>query len=184
MSIMVATGRGALSGVLVKNAEALERLAAVDTLVLDKTGTLTEGKPKVTRIRAFGACSENEILGFAAAVERGSEHPLAAAVTKAAAERKLALSPVKEFLSVPGQGVRALVGGIAVAVGTKSFLEGGGSEAPATGVPAPGVLGSFEEISGSFSSDVTEVGSLGAERLLCLSPSMESSRGLSTFRIP
>jgi Cu+-exporting ATPase len=121
MSIMVATGRGALSGVLVKNAEALERLAAVDTLVLDKTGTLTEGKPKVTRIRAFGACSEDEILGFAAAAEKGSEHPLAAAVLAAAAARNLMLSPAEEFLSVPGQGVEAVVDGKSVAVGTEGF---------------------------------------------------------------
>ncbi len=162
ISIMVATGRGALSGVLVKNAEALERLAAVDTLVLDKTGTLTEGKPKVTRIRAFGAITENEILILAAAVERLSEHPLASAIVAAARERNLAIPRAEDFVSVPGQGVRAVVESHVVAVGTKSFLEGGGNEQRPTRVSAAGVHGSFEEISRSFSSDVTEVGSVGA----------------------
>ncbi|HQR68140.1 MAG TPA: heavy metal translocating P-type ATPase, partial [Thermoanaerobaculia bacterium] len=162
MSVMVATGRGALSGVLVKNAEALERLAAVDTLVLDKTGTLTEGKPKVTRIRAFGGRSEDEVLGLAAAAERGSEHPLAAAVLSAAAERNLSLSPVTDFLSVPGQGVRAVVGGTAVAVGTRSFSEGGESESRPMIVSAAGALGSFEENPRSYSSDLEGAASAGA----------------------
>ena len=159
MSVMVATGRGALSGVLVKNAEALERLAEVDTLVLDKTGTLTEGKPKVTRIRTFGACSENEILGFAAAAERGSEHPLAAAVLGAAAERNLRVPSATDFVSVPGQGVRAVVEGKTVAVGTRSFLEGGGGEARSRNVSVAGVLGSFEEDPSSVSSDLARSGS-------------------------
>jgi Cu+-exporting ATPase len=128
MSIMVGTGRGARAGVLVKNAEALERLARVDTLVLDKTGTLTDGKPKVTRVRAFGAIRDSEIIRLAAAVERSSEHPLAAAVVAAAAERNLTLAPAEGFLSVPGQGVTAVVESKRVAVGTKSFSEGGERE--------------------------------------------------------
>jgi Cu+-exporting ATPase len=162
MSIMVGTGRGARAGVLVRNAEALERFANVDTLVLDKTGTLTEGKPKVTRIRAFGVFDEDEILRLAASVERASEHPLASAVVAAAAERNLPLAPAEDFHSVPGQGVRAVVDGHVVAVGTQSFLEGGGSEARTTGAKAAGSLGSFEEISGSFSSDSLESGRIAS----------------------
>jgi len=157
MSVMVATGRGALSGVLVKNAEALERLAAVDTLVLDKTGTLTEGKPKVTAIQAFGRLDEQELLRLAASVERASEHPLAAAVVAAAAERNLTLAPVEDFVSVPGQGVRAVIGGKRVAVGTKIFLEGEESGSRPTNAAASGALGSFEESSRSFSSKSGEI---------------------------
>jgi Cu+-exporting ATPase len=152
MSVMVATGRGALSGVLVKNAGALERLAEVDTLVLDKTGTLTEGKPKVTRIRAFAAFDEDELLRLAASVERASEHPLAAAVVAAAKERNLEIPAAKEFVSVPGQGVRAVVDGKRVAVGTKIFLEGEERHPRPTSASAAGSLGSFEADSSSFSS--------------------------------
>lgn len=148
MSIMVGTGRGARAGVLVKNAEELERFANVDTLVLDKTGTLTEGKPKVTRIRAFGSFDENELLRLAASVEKASEHPLAAAVVAAAAERNLTLAPAEDFDSVPGQGVRAFVDGHAVAVGTESFLEGGGGEPRPTSVPAAGETALFVSFNG------------------------------------
>jgi Cu+-exporting ATPase len=162
MSVMVATGRGALSGVLVRNAEALERLAAVDTLVLDKTGTLTEGKPKVTAIHAFGAVDERELLRLAASVERASEHPLAAAVVAAARERNLTLSPAEGFLSVPGQGVRALVDGHAVAVGTRNFLEGGESEARTTRGATAGEIESFEENPRWFSSESGDFTSPGA----------------------
>ena len=162
MSIMVGTGRGARAGVLVKNAEALERFANVDTLVLDKTGTLTEGKPKVTRIRAFGSFDENELLRLAASVEKASEHPLAAAVVAAAAERSLTLALAEDFLSVPGQGVRAVVDGHVVAVGTQSFLEGGGSESRTTDAKTAGSLGSFEENPRSFSSDSLEFGRIAS----------------------
>jgi len=162
MSVMVATGRGALSGVLVRNAEALERLARVDTLVLDKTGTLTEGKPRVTAIRSLGPVGEDEILRLAASVERASEHPLAAAVVAAAGERNLTLSPAEGFLSVPGQGVRAVVDGKRVAVGSQTFLEGGGSEARTTKAAASGALGSFEEVPRSASSKSSETASSAA----------------------
>ena len=94
MSIMVGVGRGAQAGVLIKNAEALERMEKVDTLVVDKTGTLTEGKPKVVAVIALPGFDETQVLRLAASVERGSEHPLAAAIVAAAAERKIELAPV------------------------------------------------------------------------------------------
>ena len=110
MSVMVATGRGASAGVLIRNAEALEKLAAVDTLVVDKTGTLTEGRPKL--VSSF----DNELLRLAASVERLSEHPLAAAIVAGAAERNLGLSDAREFQSTTGRGVAAVVDGHRVAV--------------------------------------------------------------------
>jgi Cu+-exporting ATPase len=111
MSIMVGTGRGATAGVLIRNAEALERLEKVDTLVVDKTGTLTEGKPKLVR------AGDLEVLRLAASVETLSEHPLAAAIVAGALERKLVLSKAEKFESVPGQGVTAVVDGHQVSVG-------------------------------------------------------------------
>jgi len=124
MSIMVAVGRGAKAGVLVRNAEALETLARVDTLVVDKTGTLTEGKPQVTRIRTMKGAGlpENAVLSLAASVERSSEHPLARAIVRAAEERKLPLGPVSEFQATPGGGVRGRVLGKLVVAGTARFL--------------------------------------------------------------
>ncbi|RRB89763.1 HAD family hydrolase, partial [Escherichia coli] len=99
MSIMVGIGRGAGLGVLIKNAEALERMEKVDTIVVDKTGTLTEGKPKVVRIIAAEGFDEGDLLRLAAGVEQGSEHPLAQAIIAAAKERKLASSAVTNFTS-------------------------------------------------------------------------------------
>jgi Cu+-exporting ATPase len=123
MSIMVGVGRSAEAGVLIKNAEALERMEAVDTLVVDKTGTLTEGKPKVTAIVASGV-EENKLLRLAASVERASEHPLAAAIVAAAEERKLKLSPAADFDSLAGKGVVGTVDGRKVAIGHAKFLAG------------------------------------------------------------
>jgi Cu+-exporting ATPase len=122
MAIMVGTGRGATAGVLIKNAEALELFEKVDTLVVDKTGTLTEGKPKVVRIETGGRWSEQEVLRYAASVERGSEHPLAAAVTAAARERKVEADAAKDFRSWTGQGVTAMVDGHSVALGNEALL--------------------------------------------------------------
>jgi len=121
---MVAVGRGAKAGVLVRNAEALETLARVDTLVVDKTGTLTQGKPHVARMRmAEGAkLPENAVLSLAASVERSSEHPLARAIVRAAEERKLPLGPVTKFQATPGGGVRGRVLGKLVVAGTARFL--------------------------------------------------------------
>ena len=124
MSIMVAVGRGASVGVLVRNAEALETLAGVDTLVIDKTGTLTEGKPHLTSIRVVEGTklAENALLSLAASVERASEHPLARAIVRAAEERKLPLAPVTEFQASPGGGVQGRVLGKQVLAGTARFL--------------------------------------------------------------
>jgi Cu+-exporting ATPase len=122
MSIMVGTGRGARAGVLVKNAEALELMEKVDTLVVDKTGTLTEGKPRLVGVTAVGAVSEEELLRFAASVERGSEHPLAAAIVKGAEERGLRLGAVADFRSETGKGVVGVVEGQRVAVGNLALF--------------------------------------------------------------
>jgi Cu+-exporting ATPase len=124
MSIMVAVGRGASVGVLVRNAEALETLAGVDTLVIDKTGTLTQGKPHLTSIRVVEGTKLTEIalLSLVASVERASEHPLARAIVRAAEERKLPLAPVTEFQASPGGGVTGRVLGKQVLVGTARFL--------------------------------------------------------------
>ncbi len=122
MSIMVGTGRGATAGVLIKKAEALEVLEKVDTLVFDKTGTLTEGKPKLTTVRSEPWISEIDLLRLAAGLERGSEHPLAAAVVAEAEARGVGLSPAEEFRSVTGKGVKGTVEGRAVALGAPAFL--------------------------------------------------------------
>ena len=117
MSIMVGTGRGAQAGVLVKNAEALQGLEKVDTLVIDKTGTLTEGKPKLIAVETVSAVGENDMLALAAAVEGQSEHPLAHAIVVAAKERGLQLGTVADFASQTGLGVSATVGGRSVVIG-------------------------------------------------------------------
>jgi Cu+-exporting ATPase len=122
MSIMVGVGRGAQAGVLVKNAEALERLETVDTLVVDKTGTLTEGKPRVTSVQTAAGLAEEELLRLAASVERASEHPLAAAVVRAAEERGLTLAAPRDFTSRTGMGVVGTVEGRRVALGSQAGL--------------------------------------------------------------
>jgi Cu+-exporting ATPase len=123
MSIMVGVGRGAQVGVLIKNAEALERMEKVDTLVVDKTGTLTEGKPKVVAVVAAAGFDENEALRLAASVEKASEHPLALAIVAAAQERALVLSDVSNFDSSTGKGVIGVVHGKGIAVGNARFLK-------------------------------------------------------------
>src|SRR6202790_1727303 len=122
MSIMVGVGRGAQAGVLIKNAEGLERMEKVDTLVVDKTGTLTEGKPKVVAIVAAGGFQDNELLRLAASVERASEHPLADAIVRAAKERSLELSKVEEFDSPTGKGATGKVDGKTILLGNSNFL--------------------------------------------------------------
>ncbi len=122
MSIMVGVGRGATAGVLVKNAEALERMEKVDTLLVDKTGTLTEGKPKVVAIEPFSGITEAELLRFAAAVERPSQHPLAAAIVSEAAARELAVETATEFDAPTGKGVIGTVAGRRVAIGNPAYL--------------------------------------------------------------
>jgi P-type Cu+ transporter len=123
MSIMVGTGRGARAGVLIKEAEALEALEKVDTLVVDKTGTLTAGRPELDAVQALEGYTGNEVLGLAAALEQASEHPLAAAITAAARSRGLKLAPVESFRAVTGKGVLGRVEGRAVALGNPELLE-------------------------------------------------------------
>ncbi|MGI9169758.1 MAG: heavy metal translocating P-type ATPase [Caulobacteraceae bacterium] len=124
MSIGVGVGKGAGAGILIKSAEALERLEKVDTLVIDKTGTLTEGRPAVTAIVAAGAMSEVDILSLAASLERSSEHPLAAAILAAAQGRGAVLQEVADFDSVTGKGVTGVVGSRAAAIGNAALMAG------------------------------------------------------------
>jgi Cu+-exporting ATPase len=128
MSIMVGVGRGAQAGVLIKNADALERTEKIDTLVVDKTGTLTEGKPRVVAIVAAAGFQEADILRLAASVERASEHPLADAIVRAARERNLDLSAVEEFDSPTGKGATGKVDGKIVVLGNSNFLTSLGIE--------------------------------------------------------
>jgi P-type Cu+ transporter len=123
MSIMVAMGKGAAAGVLFKNAEAVELLRKVDTLVVDKTGTLTEGKPKLVSVEGASGYDADTVLRLAASLERGSEHPLAAAIVKGAEERKISLSAAQDFASLPGRGVRGRVDNLPVALGNRALLE-------------------------------------------------------------
>ncbi len=123
MSIMVGTGRGAAAGVLIKNAEALEILEKVDTLVLDKTGTLTVGKPEFIGVTASDGFSKSEVLQLGASLERASEHPLASAIVSGAQQRSLPLLPVSDFQSITGKGVVGQVNGKSVAIGTLKLLE-------------------------------------------------------------
>lgn len=122
MSIMVGVGRGAQSGVLIRDAEALERMEKVDTLVVDKTGTLTEGRPKVVKVQPLNGYEANDVLQKLASVERASEHPLAAAIVADALELKLTLSPVTDFDSPVGKGVIGAVDGVQVVCGSAKFL--------------------------------------------------------------
>jgi P-type Cu+ transporter len=123
MSILVGVGKGATAGVLIKNAEALERFERIDTLVVDKTGTLTEGKPRVVAVLPLQGFDEATVLAFAASLERSSEHPLAAAIAAAAGERGLVLEEVAQFRSVTGKGVIGTVSGREVAVGNAALLQ-------------------------------------------------------------
>lgn len=123
MSIMVATGRGATMGVLFRNAEAIELMRKVDTLVIDKTGTLTLGKPKLVTVKVLSSLQEQEFLSLAASLEQASEHPLAHAIVSGAKEKGVTLQEVKDFKSVTGKGATAQVGNFQVAIGNKALLE-------------------------------------------------------------
>ena len=126
MSIMVAMGNGATSGVLFKNAEAIEFMRKVDTLVVDKTGTLTEGKPKLVSVRPVPGFDETRLIRLAASLEHASEHPLAAAIVAGAEERKVALSPAEAFESITGKGVKARVEGTIVLLGNRKLMDDAG----------------------------------------------------------
>jgi P-type Cu+ transporter len=123
MAIMVGTGRGAQAGVLIKNAEALERMEKVDTIVVDKTGTLTEGKPKLTSVVPVGGLAEQDVLRLAASLERGSEHPLAAAIVTGAEERGVEVVPSTAFESHTGKGVTGAVDGRRIALGNLALMQ-------------------------------------------------------------
>lgn len=123
MSIMTATGRGAHAGVLIKDAEALERFSGVDTLIVDKTGTLTMGKPKLTDLVALDGFDKDELLALGASLERGSEHPLAEAIVEGANARKLPLEDVSDFEAVTGKGVSGKVGGKLVTLGNAAMMQ-------------------------------------------------------------
>jgi Cu+-exporting ATPase len=123
MSILVASGRAAAAGVLFRNAEAIEKLCEVDTLVVDKTGTLTEGRPRLVAVETLAGVSEDELLQLAASLERGSEHPLAAAIVAGAEARGLALASPEGFASHPGRGVTGAIGGRAVALGNPRLFD-------------------------------------------------------------
>lgn len=128
MSVMVATGKAASSGVLFKDAAAIEQLCKVDTLIIDKTGTITEGKPMLEKVVALGAYNEFEILQFAASVDQGSEHPLAHAIVQGAERNKISLLPCVDFESSTGIGVNGLVAGKKITLGSRTFMHENGTD--------------------------------------------------------
>jgi len=136
MSIMVGTGRGALAGVLIKDAAALEKMEGIDTLVVDKTGTLTEGRPKLLSVTAAPGADEDEVLQLAASLEQASEHPLAYAVLEAAREKDLTLLPIADFASVTGLGIRGTAHGKEVVVGSLAMMQQQGSDCAGWTEPA------------------------------------------------
>ena len=155
MSIMVAMGRGASAGILFRNAEAIERLRAVDTVVVDKTGTLTEGRSRLERIEATAAVTEEDALRLAASLERDSEHPLAAAIVAAAEERGLSLVEAEDFESIPGQGIRGRVEGREVVLGgskllTRVGVDVGGANQRAEELRASGRVVTFLAVAGEL----------------------------------
>jgi Cu+-exporting ATPase len=160
MSIMVATGRGALAGVLIKHAEALETLEKVDTLLVDKTGTVTEGKPRLVSLVSADDVSEAEILALAAGLERGSEHPLAAAILAGAAARGVAPTSVDAFRSLTGRGVIGEAGGRRVALGNARLLEELGIDASEVGKRAEALREEGQTVMFLSAGDVV-VGILG-----------------------
>jgi Cu+-exporting ATPase len=154
LSIMVGVGRGAQAGVLIKNAEALERFEKIDTIVIDKTGTLTEGRPAVIAIRPAAGFDEAELLRLAASLERGSEHPLADAILRAATERKLALVQPTDFDSPVGKGVLGVIDGRRVSLGSGKFMAEQGVDttaldAEAEGLRADGATAIFAAVDGA-----------------------------------
>jgi Cu+-exporting ATPase len=159
MSIGVGVGRGAEVGVLIRSAEALERLASVDVLVLDKTGTLTEGRPRVTAIVPASGMTEADILRFAASLERSSEHPLAKAIIESATDRGVALDTVTAFAALPGRGVTGLVGASRVAIGNAKLMSEIGIDiaaqsAKAGELQAAGATVLFLAVDGAFAAAI------------------------------
>jgi Cu+-exporting ATPase len=174
MSIMVGTGRGARAGVLVKNAEALELMEKVDTLVVDKTGTLTEGKPRLVGVTAIGQFGEDELLRLAASLERGSEHPLASAIVRGAEERGLTFGTVLDFTSETGKGVVGIVQGRRVAVGNRALFA-------SLGIEPAGLAARAEELRKDGQSVMLiAVDGIAAGLLAVADPIKESAAGALT----
>ena len=138
MSIMVAVGRGTQAGILVKNAAALERLEKVDTLVIDKTGTLTEGKPRVTGVYPSAGIDHDLLMSVARGLEQNSEHPLAQTIRSFSSGHSVAPAVVTDFVSITGEGVRGTLNGEAVALGNKKLMEGAGTDLNLVAVEATG----------------------------------------------
>jgi len=157
MAVMVATGRGARAGVLIKNAEVLEIMEKVDTLVVDKTGTLTEGKPRVLGSHAAPGRTGDEILGLAASLELASEHPLAAALIVEAARRGLTVEPARNFQSHTGKGLTGEVRGQIVIVGSEAFLHEQGVPSPTSRLVAVGAISTdlYVAVAGSFAGTIS-----------------------------
>ncbi len=159
MAIMVGVGRGARAGVLIKNAEALEILEKVDTLVVDKTGTLTEGKPKVVGSTAAAGLDPREVLRIAASLERASEHPLGTAIVRGAQDRQLKLSEPAEFLYSAGKGIQGTVDGKPVAVGNRALMVEvgalGQNETATFQIGAPGATQIFVAIDGKYAGNIS-----------------------------
>lgn len=126
MSVTVGIGRGATEGVLIRSADALERMETVDTVIVDKTGTLTEGKPRLVTVEAISGIGETDLLRLAAGLEQGSEHPLAAAIDKGARDRGVTPSRVEDFESIPGKGVRGRADGKSIALGNRAMMDSEG----------------------------------------------------------
>jgi P-type Cu+ transporter len=148
MSVMVATGRGASAGILIRDAEALERFAGIDTIVIDKTGTLTEGKPCLVAIETVKGFDESRLLGMVASVEQASEHPLAAAIVGAAKERRVAIGTAADVKTLAGKGVTGTVGGYEIAIGNRSLVDGAELEERAELRRAEGATVMFASIDG------------------------------------
>lgn len=159
MSIMTATGRGAQAGVLIKDAEALERFSHVDTLIVDKTGTLTEGRPKLTDVVAAEGFDQTELLSFAASLERGSEHPLAEAIVEAAEARGVTISAATDFEAVTGKGVSGRVNGRLIALGNAAMMADlkasvGSLNVKANGLRSEGKTAMFVAVEGTLAGIV------------------------------
>jgi Cu+-exporting ATPase len=198
MSIMVGTGRGAAAGVLVKNAEALERLENVDTLVVDKTGTLTEGRPKLVTVIAASGFEENDVLRLAAALERGSEHPLAASIVAGAKDSGVDVPTAEDFASVTGKGVTGRVGNERLLLGNAALLTDAGIDATAFSVKADhlreegqtvvllargdsvlGLLGVADPIKGSASEAVAELKRQGLRIVMLTGDSRKTAQSVA-----
>ncbi len=179
MAIMVGTGRGAQAGVLIKNAEALETLEKVDTLVVDKTGTLTEGKPKLAGATAQTPSQIDEMLRLAASLERASEHPLGAAVVQGAVDRQLKLSEPSDVLHSPGKGIQGVVDGKQVAVGNMALMIQAGAVKPSSGASVgtvPGGTSLIVAIDGKYAGSISVADPIKAS-------SADAVRGLRSLGI-